>query len=159
MWFVMSRKCSDQFYYAVRIGWKPGIYRGWYGEYGAEKQITGIRNYDYSNGYLKTSSWEDADAYMRAHELFSVESDFTIKKFPSKKICQWSMGRHTLPRRRRQRSRLQRQRRKTPFFLHLLWTRCLPCGQSENGTSITQISTLLLRCLPCIPPRDRNTTK
>ena len=30
------------------------------------------------------------------------------------------MGRHTLPRRRRQRSRLQRQRRKTPFFLHLL---------------------------------------
>ena len=68
MWFVMSRKCSDQFYYAVRIGWKPGIYRGWYGEYGAEKQITGIRNYDYSNGYLKTSSWEDADAYMRAHE-------------------------------------------------------------------------------------------
>ena len=80
MWFVMSRKCSDQFYYAVRIGWKPGIYRGWYGEYGAEKQITGIRNYDYSTGYLKTSSWEDADAYMRAHELFSVESDFTIKK-------------------------------------------------------------------------------
>ena len=76
----MSRKCSDQFYYAVRIGRKPGIYRGWYGEYGAKKQITGIRNYDYSNGYLKTSSWEDADAYMRAHELFSVESDFTIKK-------------------------------------------------------------------------------
>ena len=30
------------------------------------------------------------------------------------------MGRHALPRRRRQRSRLQRQRRKTPFFLHLL---------------------------------------
>ena len=80
MWFVMSRKCSDQFYYAVRIGRKPGIYRGWYGEYGAEKQIAGIRNYDYSTGYLKTSSWEDADAYMRAHELFSVESDFTIKK-------------------------------------------------------------------------------
>ena len=80
MWFVMSRKCSDQFYYAVRIGRKPGIYRGWYGEYGAKKQITGIRNYDYSTGYLKTSSWEDADAYMRAHELFSVESDFTIKK-------------------------------------------------------------------------------
>ena len=76
----MSRKCSDQFYYAVRIGRKPGIYRGWYGEYGAKKQITGIRNYDYSTGYLKTSSWEDADAYMRAHELFSVESDFTIKK-------------------------------------------------------------------------------
>lgn len=76
----MSRKCSDQFYYAVRIGRKPGIYRGWYGEYGAEKQIAGIRNYDYSTGYLKTSSWEDADAYMRAHELFSVESDFTIKK-------------------------------------------------------------------------------
>lgn len=76
----MSKKCSDQFYYAVRIGWKPGIYRGWYGEYGAKKQITGIRNYDYSTGYLKTSSWEDADAYMRAHELFSVESDFTIKK-------------------------------------------------------------------------------
>ena len=80
MWFVMSKKCSDQFYYAVRIGWKPGIYRGWYGEYGAKKQIAGIRNYDYSTGYLKTSSWEDADAYMRAHELFSVESDFTIKK-------------------------------------------------------------------------------
>lgn len=77
---MMSRKCSDQFYYAVRIGRKPGIYRGWYGEYGAKKQITGIRNYDYSTGYLKTSSWEDADAYMRAHELFSVESDFTIKK-------------------------------------------------------------------------------
>lgn len=76
----MSKKCSDQFYYAVRIGWKPGIYRGWYGEYGAKKQIAGIRNYDYSTGYLKTSSWEDADAYMRAHELFSVESDFTIKK-------------------------------------------------------------------------------
>lgn len=76
----MSRKCSDQFYYAVRIGRKPGIYRGWYGEYGAKKQITGIRNYDYSTGYLKTSSWEDADVYMRAHELFSVESDFTIKK-------------------------------------------------------------------------------
>lgn len=76
----MSKKCSDQFYYAVRIGRKPGIYRGWYGEYGAKKQITGIRNYDYSTGYLKTSSWEDADAYMRAHELFSVESDFTIKK-------------------------------------------------------------------------------
>lgn len=53
---------------------------------------------------------------MRAHELFSVESDFTIKKVtPSTKICQWSMGGHTLPRRRRQRSRLQRQRRKTPF--------------------------------------------
>ena len=80
MWFVMSKKCSDQFYYAVRIGRKPGIYRGWYGEYGAKKQIAGIRNYDYSTGYLKTSSWEDADAYMRAHELFSVESDFTIKK-------------------------------------------------------------------------------
>lgn len=77
---MMSKKCSDQFYYAVRIGWKPGIYRGWYGEYGAKKQIAGIRNYDYSTGYLKTSSWEDADAYMRAHELFSVESDFTIKK-------------------------------------------------------------------------------
>lgn len=77
---MMSRKCSDQFYYAVRIGRKPGIYRGWYGEYGAKKQITGIRNYDYSTGYLKTSSWEDADVYMRAHELFSVESDFTIKK-------------------------------------------------------------------------------
>lgn len=76
----MSKKCSDQFYYAVRIGRKPGIYRGWYGEYGAKKQIAGIRNYDYSTGYLKTSSWEDADAYMRAHELFSVESDFTIKK-------------------------------------------------------------------------------
>lgn len=77
---MMSKKCSDQFYYAVRIGRKPGIYRGWYGEYGAKKQIAGIRNYDYSTGYLKTSSWEDADAYMRAHELFSVESDFTIKK-------------------------------------------------------------------------------
>lgn len=76
----MSKKCSDQFYYAVRIGRKPGIYRGWYGEYGAKKQIASIRNYDYSTGYLKTSSWEDADAYMRAHELFSVESDFTIKK-------------------------------------------------------------------------------
>lgn len=79
----MSRKCSDQFYYAVRIGRKPGIYRGWYGEYGAEKQITGIRNYDYSTGYLKTSSWEDADAYMRTHELFVVESDFTIKEATS----------------------------------------------------------------------------
>lgn len=77
---MMPKKCSDQFYYAVRIGRKPGIYRGWYGEYGAKKQIAGIRNYDYSTGYLKTSSWEDADAYMRAHELFSVESDFTIKK-------------------------------------------------------------------------------
>lgn len=77
---MMSKKCSDQFYYAVRIGRKPGIYRGWYGEYGAKKQIAGMRNYDYSTGYLKTSSWEDADAYMRAHELFSVESDFTIKK-------------------------------------------------------------------------------
>lgn len=39
MWFVMSRKCSDQFYYAVRIGRKPGIYRGWYGEYGAENKL------------------------------------------------------------------------------------------------------------------------
>lgn len=38
------------------------------------------------------------------------------KRLPSKKICQWSMGRHALPRRRRQRSRLQRQRRKTSFF-------------------------------------------
>ena len=83
MWFVMSKKCSDQFYYAVRIGRKPGIYRGWYGEYGAKTQITGIRNYDYSTGYLKTSSWEDADAYMRTHELFVVESDFTIKKATS----------------------------------------------------------------------------
>lgn len=79
----MSKKCSDQFYYAVRIGRKPGIYRGWYGEYGAKTQITGIRNYDYSTGYLKTSSWEDADAYMRTHELFVVESDFTIKKATS----------------------------------------------------------------------------
>lgn len=79
----MSRKCSDQFYYAVRIGRKPGIYRGWYGEYGAKKQITGIRNYDYSTGYLKTSSWEDADAYMRTHELLVVESDFTIKEATS----------------------------------------------------------------------------
>lgn len=79
----MSKKCSDQFYYAVRIGRKPGIYRGWYGEYGAKTQITGIRNYDYSTGYLQTSSWEDADAYMRTHELFVVESDFTIKKATS----------------------------------------------------------------------------
>lgn len=79
----MSKKCSDQFYYAVRIGRKPGIYRGWYGEYGAKTQITGIRNYDYSTGYLKTSSWEDADAYMRTHELLVVESDFTIKKATS----------------------------------------------------------------------------
>ena len=147
----MSRKCSDQFYYAVRIGWKPGIYRGWYGEYGAKKQITGIRNYDYSTGYLKTSSWEDADAYMRAHELFSVESDFTIKKAtPFNEDMSVVHGEAHVA------------AKETPaqnaFFLHLLWKRCLPCGQSENGTSITQTSTLLLRCLPCIPPRDRNTT-
>lgn len=74
----MPKKASD-FYYAVRIGKKPGIYKGWLGEYGAEVQRTGVSKYNDREGYLKTASWEEADEYLRTHDLFVVTDDFYVR--------------------------------------------------------------------------------
>ena len=71
----MAKKASD-YYYAVRIGRRPGIYKGWTGEFGANMQISGISNYDYNTGYLKTQHYTEADEYLRANEIYVVTSSF-----------------------------------------------------------------------------------
>ena len=60
-------------FYAISIGRTPGIYDNWDK---ANEQIQGISRYDYDKGFFKAKSWEEADEYLRTHELFRVNSSF-----------------------------------------------------------------------------------
>lgn len=65
-------------YYAVCVGYKPGLYTEWSGENGAEKQIKGIREYNQKKGYCATNNREEAITFLQTNPIRRVQFNFNF---------------------------------------------------------------------------------